>query len=66
MEWKEPTSNKFAGRLEREYIVGWYLFRSDNWEINQRKSKLIIGDGSKAAVNLLSDKYGEPYTDHDT
>lgn len=25
-----------------------------------------IGDGSKAAVNLLSDKYGENYTDHDT
>ncbi|MFB6208296.1 MAG: FAD-dependent oxidoreductase, partial [Candidatus Nanohaloarchaea archaeon] len=27
---------------------------------------VALGDGAKAAVDLLSDKYGEPYQDHDT
>ncbi|MFB6147594.1 MAG: NAD(P)/FAD-dependent oxidoreductase, partial [Candidatus Nanohaloarchaea archaeon] len=30
------------------------------------QTSFAIGDGSRAAVELLSDKYGEPYTDHDT
>lgn len=30
------------------------------------QTSFAMGDGSKAAVNLLSDKYDENYTDHDT
>lgn len=30
------------------------------------QTSFALGDGAKAAVNLLSDKYGEPYQDHDT
>lgn len=30
------------------------------------QTAFAMGDGTKAAVNLLTDKYGEPYQDHDT
>lgn len=30
------------------------------------QTAFAIGDGTKAAANLLSEKYGEPYQDHDT
>jgi len=30
------------------------------------QTSFAIGDGTKAAANLLSEKYGEPYQDHDT
>lgn len=33
------------------------------WEY---QTSVAIGDGAKAAIDLLSDKYGEPYQDHDT
>ncbi|MFB6204329.1 MAG: NAD(P)/FAD-dependent oxidoreductase, partial [Candidatus Nanohaloarchaea archaeon] len=33
------------------------------WEY---QAAVALGDGAKAAVDLLSDKYGEPYQDHDT
>lgn len=36
---------------------------ANTWEY---QTSTALGDGAKAAVNLLSDKYGEPYTDHDT
>lgn len=36
---------------------------ANSWEY---QTSVAIGDGAKAAVNLLSDKYGEPYEDHDT
>lgn len=36
---------------------------ANTWEY---QTSVAIGDGAKAAVNLLSDKYGEPYEDHDT
>ena len=29
------------------------------------QTSFAIGDGTKAATNLLSEKYGEPYQDHD-
>lgn len=32
------------------------------WEF---QTAVAIGDGARAAVNLLSEKYGEPYMDHD-
>ncbi len=35
----------------------------NTWEY---QTSVAMGDGAKAAVNLLSDKYGEPYQDHDT
>ena len=49
-------SNK-AG--EKVYVAGL----ANSWEY---QSSVAIGDGAKAAVNLLSEKYGEPYEDHDT
>ncbi|MFP4038156.1 MAG: FAD-dependent oxidoreductase [Candidatus Nanohaloarchaea archaeon] len=36
---------------------------ANTWEY---QSSVAIGDGAKAAVNLLTDKYGEPFEDHDT
>jgi len=48
-------SNKAA---ENVYAAGL----ANTWEY---QSSVAIGDGAKAAVNLLSDKYGEPYEDHD-
>lgn len=36
---------------------------TNTWEY---QTSVAIGDGAKAAVNLLTDKYGEPYEDHDT
>lgn len=44
---------------ERVYAAGLARY----W-IHQ--TSFAIGDGTKAATNLLSDKYGEPYQDHDT
>ena len=49
-------SNK-AG--EKIYAAGL----ANSWEY---QTSVAIGDGAKAAVNLLSEKYGEPYEDHDT
>lgn len=49
-------SNKAA---ENVYAAGL----ANTWEY---QTSVAIGDGAQAAVNLLSDKYGEPYTDHDT
>ncbi|MBC5793506.1 MAG: NAD(P)/FAD-dependent oxidoreductase [Nanohaloarchaea archaeon] len=53
---KTDDSNKAAEKL---YAAGL----ANSWEY---QTSTAIGDGSKAAVNLLSDLYGEPYTDHDT
>lgn len=49
-------SNKAADKV---YVAGL----ANTWEY---QTSVAIGDGAKAAVNLLSDKYGEPFTDHDT
>jgi thioredoxin reductase len=49
-------SNKAA---EKVYAAGL----ANSWEY---QSSVSIGDGAKASVNLLSEKYGEPYEDHDT
>jgi len=40
------------------YVAGL----SRTWEY---QTAVAIGDGAKAAINLLSEKYGEPYMDHD-
>lgn len=48
-------SNKAA---EGVYVAGL----ANSWE---HQTSVAIGDGAKAAVNLLSMKYGEPYDDHD-
>lgn len=48
-------SNKAS---ENVYAAGL----ANSWEY---QSSVALGDGAKAAVNLLSDKYGEPYEDHD-
>ena len=45
--------------VENVYAAGL----ANTWEY---QSSVAIGDGAKAAVNLLTDKYGEPYEDHDT
>jgi thioredoxin reductase len=44
---------------EKVYAAGL----ANSWEY---QTSVAIGDGAKAAVNLLTDKYGEPYEDHDT
>lgn len=36
---------------------------ANTWEY---QTSVALGDGTKAAVNLLSELYGEPYEDHDT
>ena len=36
---------------------------ANTWEY---QTSTAIGDGAKAAVNLLTEVYGEPYEDHDT
>lgn len=48
-------SNKAA---ENVYVTGL----ANSWEY---QTSVCIGDGGKAAVNLLSDLEGSPYTDHD-
>ncbi len=53
---KTDESNKAAENL---YVAGL----ANSWEY---QTSTALGDGAKAAVNLLSDKYGEPFTDHDT
>ncbi|MFB6203872.1 MAG: NAD(P)-binding domain-containing protein [Candidatus Nanohaloarchaea archaeon] len=53
---KTDESNR-AG--EQIYAAGL----ANSWEY---QTSVAIGDGAKAAVNLLRDKYGEPYMDHDT
>lgn len=53
---KTDDSNKAA---ENIYAAGL----ANSWE---HQASVAIGDGAKAAVNLLSEKYGEPYDDHDT
>ena len=45
--------------VENVYAAGL----ANSWEY---QTSVAIGDGAKAAVNLLTDKYGEPYEDHDT
>lgn len=49
-------SNKAA---ENVYAAGL----TNTWEY---QTSVAIGDGAKAAVNLLSDKREEPFQDHDT
>jgi len=49
-------SNKAA---EGIFVAGL----ANSWEY---QTSTAIGDGAKAAVNLLSEVEGEPYTDHDT
>lgn len=49
-------SNKAA---EKVYAAGL----TNSWEY---QTSTAIGDGAKAAVNLLTEVNGEPYTDHDT
>lgn len=53
---KTDDSNKAA---ENIYAAGL----ANTWEY---QTSVAIGDGAKAAVNLLTDKYGEPFEDHDT
>ncbi len=53
---KTDDSNKAA---EGVYAAGL----ANTWEY---QTSTAIGDGAKAAVNLLSEINGEPFTDHDT
>lgn len=55
---KTDDSNKAVG-TEKLYAAGL----ANTWEY---QTSVAIGDAAKAAVNLLTDKYGEPYEDHDT
>ena len=55
---KTDDSNKAVG-AENVYAAGL----ANTWEY---QTSVAIGDAAKAAVNLLTDKYGEPYEDHDT
>ena len=53
---KTDDSNKATDKV---YVAGL----ANSWEY---QTSIAMGDGAKAAVNLLSDKYDEPFTDHDT
>jgi len=55
---RTDETNK-AVRTEKVYAAGL----ANTWEY---QVSVAIGDGAKTAVNLLTDKYGEPYEDHDT
>lgn len=55
---KTDSSNK-STEVEKLYAAGL----ANTWEY---QTSVAIGDGAKAAINLLSNKYGEPYEDHDT
>ena len=48
--------NKAADRLYAAGLASYWV----------HQTSFAIGDGTKAAANLLSEKYGEPYQDHDT
>lgn len=48
--------NKVLDGLHAAGLINYWVYQTS----------FAIGDGARAAVNLLSDKYGEPYTDHDT
>ncbi len=48
--------NKVMGGLYAAGLIRYWVYQT----------AFAMGDGTKAAVNLLSDKYGEPYQDHDT
>jgi thioredoxin reductase (NADPH) len=50
--------NKAKG-TDKVFVAGL----TNTWEY---QAAVAIGDGAKAAVNLLTEKYGEPYEDHDT
>jgi|AntDeeMinimDraft_4_1070355.scaffolds.fasta_scaffold01020_8 thioredoxin reductase len=50
--------NKAKG-TEKVFVAGL----TNTWEY---QTAVAIGEGAKAAVNLLTDKYEEPYEDHDT
>ncbi len=53
---KTDEANKAADKI---YAAGLI----NSWEY---QTSTCIGDGSKAAINLLSEITGEPYVDHDT
>lgn len=55
---KTDDSNRALG-TEKVYAAGL----TNSWEY---QTSTALGCGAKAAVNLLTDLYGEPYTDHDT
>jgi len=56
---KHIVTDESNKAVENVYVAGL----ANTWEY---QSSVAIGDGAKAAVNLLTDKYGEPYEDHDT
>lgn len=53
------TDDSNQSGVEKLYAAGL----ANTWEY---QTSVAIGDGAKAAVNLLSHMYGEPYEDHDT
>lgn len=55
---KTDNSNQVKG-FEKLFAAGL----TSSWEY---QTSTALGDGAKAAVNLLTTIYGEPYTDHDT
>lgn len=55
----ETDGHNKAKGMEKVFVAGL----TNTWEY---QTAVAIGDGAKAAINLLTDKYGEPYEDHDT
>lgn len=53
------NGNNKAKGTEKVFVAGL----TNTWEY---QTAVAIGDGAKSAVNLLTDKYSEPYEDHDT
>ncbi len=77
-DYLEPLELEFEEGVEGPYMMDQHVVTDDSnkaaegiyaagltnsWEY---QTSVAIGDGAKAAVNLLTEIYGEPYEDHDT
>lgn len=77
LDYLEPLDLEFTDGVDGQYYMERHV-RTDStnragdgvyaaglartWEF---QTAVAVGDGAKAATNLLTEKYGEPYMDHD-
>lgn len=77
-DYLDPLDVEFEEGKEGTYWMDQHIVTDENNRVMDNlyaaglihywvyQTAFAMGDGTKAAVNLLSDKYGEPYQDHDT
>ncbi|MFB6208667.1 MAG: FAD-binding protein [Candidatus Nanohaloarchaea archaeon] len=78
LDFLDPLELEFEDGVEGPYMMEEHIRTDDSnkagegiyaaglansWEY---QTSTAIGDGAKAALNLISEINGEPYTDHDT